>query len=103
MSRLIVARASRPEPRAGVRERFASGRKGVAYRPSVLRVGHETPPKTAAGMVQRTMPWQRLEDPDARETRMPRLRIVLAIFLSLAAIIALWLFGAWLASRFFLH
>jgi flagellar biogenesis protein FliO len=49
------------------------------------------------------MPWQRLEDPDARETRMPRLRIVLAIFLSLAAIIALWLFGAWLASRFFLH
>jgi hypothetical protein len=48
------------------------------------------------------MPWHRLDDPDLRKTHMQRLRAVLAILFGLAGMVALWLFGVWLAT-FALH
>ena len=53
-------------------------------------------------LVKRTMPWHRLDDPDLRKTRMPRLRTAWAILFGLAGMAVLWLFGAWLAT-FLLH
>jgi hypothetical protein len=48
------------------------------------------------------LPWRRVDDTDLRKTSMRRLRTVLAILFGLAGMVALWLFGAWLAT-FLLH